>query len=175
MRGDTTSIAGIEIPSSDPLSLAIVIVHILVGIVCVAAGAVAMVSPKRPGRHPTLGNIYFWSLAAVFATATALSIMLWAENYHLSILGTLAFASALAGRRARRRLWPTWAQWHITGMGLSYVLLLTAFYVDNGKQLPVWKDLPHWTYWTLPSLVGVPIIIWTLLRHPLSRRASAVE
>ena len=26
-------------------------------------------------------------------------------------------------------------------MGLSYILLLTAFYVDNGKSLPLWKDL----------------------------------
>ena len=30
---------------------------------------------------------------------------------------------------------------HITGMGTSYVLLLTAFYVDNGKNLPLWRDL----------------------------------
>jgi hypothetical protein len=33
-------------------------------------------------------------------------------------------------------------------------LLLIAFYVDNGKQLPVWKDLPHVTYWLLPLLSG---------------------
>jgi len=31
----------------------------------------------------------------------------------------------------------------MTGMSLSYVLMLIAFYVDNGKQLPIWKDLPH--------------------------------
>jgi hypothetical protein len=30
-------------------------------------------------------------------------------------------------------------------MSLSYVVMLIAFYVDNGKQLPVWKDLPHFT------------------------------
>jgi hypothetical protein len=28
-------------------------------------------------------------------------------------------------------------------MGLSYILMLIAFYVDNGKQLPLWKDQPH--------------------------------
>jgi hypothetical protein len=35
----------------------------------------------------------------------------------------------------------------MSGMSLSYVLMLIAFYVDNGKQLPIWKDLPHVTYW----------------------------
>ncbi len=58
---------------------------------------------------------------------------------------------------------------HITGMGLSYILLLTAFYVDNGKSLPLWKDLPPITYWLLPAAVGLPLII-----HALSRR-SAVD
>ena len=57
----------------------------------------------------------------------------------------------------------------IAGMGLSYVLLLIAFYVDNGKQLPLWKDLPHFTYWLLPLAAGVPLIIRALLRHPLAR------
>jgi hypothetical protein len=36
-------------------------------------------------------------------------------------------------------------------MGLSYVLMLIAFYVDNGKQLPIWKDLPHFGYCLLLS------------------------
>ncbi len=33
--------------------------------------------------------------------------------------------------------------------------MLTAFYVDNGKSLPLWQDLPATlTYWLLPSAVG---------------------
>jgi len=51
-------------------------------------------------------------------------------------------------------------------MGASYVLLLIAFYVDNGKQLPVWK-IPHFTYWLVPAIIGGPLIIRTLLYHPL--------
>ena len=54
-------------------------------------------------------------------------------------------------------------------MGLSYVLMLIAFYVDNGKQLPLWKDLPDFTYWLLPLAVGAPLIVSALLRHPLAR------
>ena len=54
-------------------------------------------------------------------------------------------------------------------MGLSYVLMLIAFYVDNGKQLPLWKDLPDFTYWLVPLAVGLPLIARALLRHPLAR------
>jgi hypothetical protein len=49
-------------------------------------------------------------------------------------------------------------------MGLSYILMLTAFYVDNGKNLPVWRDLPHIAYWVLPGAVGVPLIVSALNR-----------
>jgi hypothetical protein len=57
---------------------------------------------------------------------------------------------------------------HITGMGTSYVLLLTAFYVDNGKSLPIWRDLPPLAYWLVPAGVGIPLIVRALLWHPLA-------
>jgi peptidoglycan/LPS O-acetylase OafA/YrhL len=146
---ETTVVAGIPIPSTSPIFLTVVGLHVLVGLVCVVAGAIAMLSPKRSGRHPTFGTIY--------------------EDYHLFILGVLALASASFGRAARRRRWTGWVRLHITGMGLSYILLLTAFYVDNGKSLPLWKELPPIAYWLLPAVVGLPLIIHALFRHPLVR------
>jgi hypothetical protein len=107
---------------------------------------------------------------AVFVSTTGLSVVRWAEDYHLFILGLLALASASLGRTARRRRWVGWLRLHISGMGLSYILLLTAFYVDNGKSLPIWKGLPPIWYWLLPAVVGLPFIIHALLRHPLVRR-----
>jgi hypothetical protein len=50
-------------------------------------------------------------------------------------------------------------------MSASYILLLTAFYVDNGKHLPVWQRLPHVAYWLLPSAVGLPLVARALARH----------
>ena len=167
---DTTVVLGIPIPSTSPIFLSVVALHVLVGLVCVVAGAIAMLSPKRSGRHPTFGTIYYWSLVAVFASATGLSVVRWAENYHLFILGLLAFIAASLGRAARRQRWHRWVRVHITGMGLSYVLLLTAFYVDNGKSLPLWKELPPISYWLLPAAIGIPLIINALLRHPLARQ-----
>jgi uncharacterized membrane protein len=170
MTDESTVILGIEIPSTDPVFLAVVVgIHIPLGIACVVVGAVAMLSEKRRGRHSTFGRIYYWCLLALFASATFLSVMRWADNYHLFTLGALSFGSAWFGRKALRERCRYWARLHITGMGLSYILMLIAFYVDNGKQLPLWKDLPHLTYLLLPLVVGLPLIVRALLRHPLAR------
>ena len=166
---ERTVVLGIEVPSTDPMFLTIVAMHVAVGLICVVVGAIAMLSSKGPGRHPLMGTIYYWCLAAVFVSSTALSIMRWVEDYHLFVLGVLSFAAASLGRTARRGRWPEWVSIHITAMGLSYVLLLTAFYVDNGRNLPLWCQLPQWAFWVLPSAIGVPIIVYALLRHPLAR------
>jgi hypothetical protein len=169
MNGEPIIVAGIEVPSDAPLFLSVLGVHILVGLICVITGCVAMLSAKGPGRHPQFGTYYYWSLTLVFVTMAALSAMRWAENYHLFVLGVLSFIAASIGRTARRRLWRNWARLHIGSLGLSYVFLLTAFYVDNGPNLPLWNKLPPVAFWTLPAAIGVPIIVWALLRHPLVR------
>jgi hypothetical protein len=165
-----TNVAGIEIPSTDPIFLALVGVHIALGLGCTVTGAIAMLTQKRAGRHPRFGTIYFWCLTGVFLTATGLAAGRWAEDHHLFILGALSFVAAYLGRQARRQRWRNWARLHIAGMGTSYVLLLTAFYVDNGKQLPIWKDLPHIAYWLLPIGIGIPLIVGALLWHPVARQ-----
>lgn len=168
---ETTIVAGIEVPSTDPVFLTVVFgVHIPLGLACVGIGAMAMLSEKRRGRHSRFGTIYFWCLLALFASATMLSLVRWDENYHLFVLGAMSFARAWTGRSALRQRWRHWARLHITGMGLSYVLMLIAFYVDNGKQLPLWKELPHFMYWLLPAAIGIPLIVRALLWHPLVRQ-----
>ena len=166
MGDGTTNLAGIAIPSTDPVFLTVVGVHILLGLACTVTGAIAMLSQKRAGRHPRYGTIYFWCLAGVFLTAAGLAAVRWAEDYHLFILGVLSLAGAYFGREARRHRWRHWARLHVTGMGASYVLLLIAFYVDNGKNLPLWKELPPIAYWLLPAAIGIPLIVRALLWHP---------
>jgi hypothetical protein len=164
---ESTIVAGIEVPSTDPVFLALVFaVHIPLGIATVAIGAIAMLSRKRRGRHSKFGTIYFWCLLALFTSATLLSLMRWAEN--LCILGALSFVCAWMGRAALRGRWPYWVRLHIAGMGMSYVPMLVAFYVDNGKQLPLWKDLPHFMDWLIPMAVGIPLIVRALLWPPLA-------
>jgi hypothetical protein len=95
----------------------------------------------------------------------------WNDDYHLFVLGALAFASALFGRSAMKRHWSGWVRLHISGMGASYIFLLTAFYVNNGKNLPGWRELPVVAYWILPAAIGIPIIAWVMLRHTLARQS----
>ena len=76
---------------------------------------------------------------------------------------------AAIGRTARRKLWPSWLRIHMIEMGTSYILMITAFYVDNGPNLPLWRELPPLAFWILPTLIGAPILINALLHHPLAR------
>ena len=83
---------------------------------------------------------------------------------HLFAIAAIAFGLGLYGYQARRGHRPGWPRHHGIGMGGSYIALLTGFYVDNGRFLPLWNHLPHWIYWLLPSLVGVPFI-WRALHR----------
>jgi hypothetical protein len=161
-------VAGLIPPGSTGFHL-LLAVHIAAALTCVVTGAAAALSPKRPGRHPRLGTLYYRSLTVVVASAAWLAALRWPQDAYLLVLGSLSFAAATLGRTARRRRW-RWQRWrwvglHLTGMGTSYVLLLTAFYVDNGKHLPVWQRLPHLAYWLLPSAVGLPLVARALARY----------
>jgi hypothetical protein len=169
LQSPITIAFGLPIPSTDPLFLTIVGVHVLFGLVAVTSGALAMMSRKGRGRHANSGTIYFWSISGVFATMSVLSLMRWAENWHLLIVGAIAFASAWFGRAAARRRLGRWPQVHLLGMAGSYIGLLTGFYVDNGKNLPLWRELPNLAFWLLPSAVGVPLALYVLWRHPVIR------
>ena len=94
-----TTVAGIEIPSTSPIFLAGVAFHVAVGLCAVIAGIIAMLSGIAPGHHPTFGTIYYWSLSAVVVSATALAVVRWADDYHLFVLGVLAFTAATLGAR----------------------------------------------------------------------------
>jgi hypothetical protein len=173
MPDETTIVLGIPVPSTDPVFLTLVGFHVVLGITCVISGAIAMLSYKRAGRHPAYGTIYFWSLAALVTSATLLAMMRWAEDYHLFVLGSLSLTTAIIGRRARRKRWQGWVTFHIVGMSMSYIVMLTAFYVDNGPSLPLWQELPAIALWLLPSAIGMPLMAYALLRYSRALRAKA--
>jgi len=173
---DLADLAARLVPGADHLSVpfaTMLLVHVPAGMTSVVTGAIAAASPKRPGRHPRFGIVYLWALGVVFVSATGMAALRWTEDRHLFVLGTVAFCLASLGYAARRVRWQGWKRVHISGMGLSYVVLLTAFYVDNGPHLPVWDRLPAVAYWALPSLVGLPLLARALRRH--ARRPGLAE
>src|SRR4030095_5912479 len=101
--------AGLIPPGSTTFDL-LLAVHIAAALTCVVTGAIAALSPKRPGRHPRLGTLYHRSLCVVVASAAWLAALRWPQDAYLLALGTLSFAAATLGRTARRRRW-SWRRW----------------------------------------------------------------
>jgi carbon starvation protein CstA len=167
--GNSIDIAGIIIPDNSPLFLSFIGIHVAAALLCVISGIMAMVTNKANKRHPVYGTFYFQSLLIVFLTSILVSIIRWPLDNHLLVLGTFSFLLAFAGRLVQQSTWKNRVRWHLAGMSGSYIILLTVFYVDNGKNLPLWKLLPEITYWALPALVGIPIATYALLHHPLTK------
>jgi hypothetical protein len=162
-------ILGLPIPNAGHVFTIALAVHIICGLIAVLAGALAATAKKRAGRHPRAGRIYLLGVAGIFATATIMAAIRWNEDAHLFAIAVVAFSLGLYGYQARRRHRPGWPPHHAIGMGGSYIALLTGFYVDNGPFLPLWKSLPHITYWLLPSIIGIPLV-WSALHR--FRRAT---
>jgi hypothetical protein len=164
-------ILGDQVGSTALVFLAFLAIHVIAGLTAVASGATAALARKGSTRHVRAGRVYYRAISVVFATAAALSIMRWRQDYYLFIIGAVAFTAAAIGVQHRRRHRPG-DTGHITGMGLSYVVMLTAFYVDNGPHLPLWDRLPVLTFWLLPAAIGTPVIARAVTR---ARRAHAAK
>jgi hypothetical protein len=156
-------ILGDQVGSTTPVFLAVLAIHVAAGLVAVITGATAALTRKGSPRHIRAGRWYYRAVTAVFATAAALAAMRWTQDWHLFILGAVAFTAATAGYLHRRRHRPG-DTGHIAGMGIAYTAMLTAFYVDNGPHLPLWDRLPSLAFWLLPSAIAAPLIARAIIR-----------
>lgn len=86
MNTEFTTIGGLVVPSASPVFLGLVATHVLVALAASTSGPVAMLSSKRRGRHSRAGTVYYWCLIATFDSATALSLVRWAEDYPPTIV-----------------------------------------------------------------------------------------
>ena len=157
-----------------PLSFFLpLVVHALAALTTGVTGVITFSRPKRSVRHPTWGVRYLWAYTVVFLTAIILSVQHLPTDAYLVVLATLGYGFALSGYAARRfRQEPIvrrvvgkqWVIAHIVGMIGSYVVLWTAFYVDNAHLIPGLKELPTLTFWVLPSLIALPFLVVSLSR-----------
>lgn len=173
-----------------PLSFFLpLVVHALAGLTTGVTGVLAFRASKRRGRHHRWGKSYLWAYTTVFLTATILSVQRWSADAYLFALATIGYGLALAGYGARRfRQEPflvrlsgkQWVVAHIIGVIGSYVVLWTAFYVDNAHLIPGLKQLPMLTCWVLPTVIALPFLVISISRYAsktamTTRRESALK
>ncbi len=163
-------------PRIDGLPLAFfvpLVAHALAGLTTGITGVVAFSVPKGPARHHRWGKRYLWAYTVVFLTATLLSIQRWSADAYLFVLAVFGYSLALAGYSARRFRQSPWLRrtlrdyWviaHLTGMIGSYVVLWTAFFVDNAHLFPGINRLSALTFWVLPTLVAFPFLVRSIKR-----------
>jgi uncharacterized membrane protein len=144
-----------------PVDKLLVLVHVPAGVIATLVGAGAMLAPKGGAAHRGFGRAYLRSLVLVTVTGVGLVATRGPGFIHLAAVGIAAAALGVLGYGARRR---ASASTHIACMGASYIAMLTAFYVDNGPKLPVWRGLPALSFWFLPTLVGAPLV-WRAIRR----------
>jgi hypothetical protein len=169
-----------------PLSFFLpLVVHALAGLTTGVTGVLAFRAPKRWGRHHQWGKSYLWAYTVVFLTATILSVQRMPADAYLLVLATLGYGLALSGYAARRfrqepiirrMLGKQWVVVHIFGVIGSYVVLWTAFYVDNAHLIPGLKQLPTLTFWVLPTLIALPFLVVSLSRFaPRAARHAQLD
>lgn len=157
-----------------PLSFFLpLVVHALAALTTGVTGVITFSRPKRRGYHPKWGGRYLWAYTVVFFTAIILSVQHWPTDAYLVVLAVLGYGFATVGYAARRFrqqplvlrvLGKQWISTHIIGMIGSYIVLWTAFYVDNAHLIPGLKQLPTLTFWVLPTMIALPFLVVSLLR-----------
>jgi hypothetical protein len=157
------------------------VVHALAGLTTGVTGIVTFSVPKVPARHHRWGKRYLWAYTVVFLTATILSVQHWPADAYLFGLALLGYSLALGGYSARRFRQKPWlrhllGEWwviaHLSGMIASYVVLWTAFYVDNAHLIPGLNQLPTLTFWVAPTLIAVPFLVLSITRFAPKTAAS---
>lgn len=169
MADNETILFGIPVPSTDKVFLAFIVAHIILGLTCVLAGLFAILANKTSKIHAHAGKIYFLGYTVLFITIIITSITRWPDNIHLMTIGIVGYFFAFAGRHMAHNHPKNWTRSHTLLMGLSYTFLLAGFYVDNGRHLPFWNQFSRGQLFVFPFVIGVPIIIYTLVRHPLNK------
>ena len=136
--------------------------HVATGIIAWIAGAVALWTNLPGQRSRGALAAFHWSVLAVAVTASALVANQPAQLWWLWLLAILSYGLALLGFLAPRDRSLGWLRLGIHGQGGACIALVTATFVVSVD------GLTRIAAWSLPTLVGVPLLeLWY-------RRAAAL-
>jgi hypothetical protein len=137
----------------------VLVLHILAGTAGLVLGPLAMLAPKRRGRHTRVGTLYFVAMNGVCFSAAVLAVSDWARIWWFLPIAVFSYFWAALGFWAVKRRPLGWLALHVIGQGGSYIALTTALLVVN-----VGADVP--LAWALPTLIGSPLIGRVVARLP---------
>jgi hypothetical protein len=151
----------------------LLILHIVAGTICLFTGAIAFSVRKRRGSHTGFGEVYHASCVVIFGTAVIMAILHWEESAALFFVAIFAYTFAFVGYMARKRRWKNWVSLHISGMLGSYIAIITAVLITNGSDIPLLRELPMWSLWILPTIIGTPIALYVQHRFRRPKKPKA--
>src|SRR3954465_12352615 len=79
------------------LHTAFLAIHIAAGSTGLILGPVAMLAPKRRGRHTRAGTVYHWNMLVVCLSAVGLAIVAWSRAWWFVPIAAFSYANALLG------------------------------------------------------------------------------
>ena len=129
--------------------------HVLAGVVGLAAGPLAACARKSRGLHTVAGWTY-QSCVAVLCASTLLLVAADATLWPFVLLAVPTWAAAVAGVVVRRRRRPGWVAVHVQLLLGSYVSFVTAFCVQTIGGLASWL-VPVAVGSTVVSLVAAKV------------------
>jgi len=145
-------------------------VHISAGAVGLVLGPIAMRASKRPGVHTRTGEAYHWVMLVICLSAALLALLDWTRLWWFLPIGVGSYAFALFGYVSAKLRWKGWLRAHITGQGGSYIAMTTALLVVNWETLTGSRGIYSPWAWSLPTVVGSPIIAWVRYQVGVGKR-----
>jgi hypothetical protein len=154
----------------------IIVAHASVGVAVLLLGLIALTARKRRGRHTRAGTVYFWIMLPLLVSGLVIGARHpGISPFEAAVIPTgvpLLLGYWAVRRRPRRFLGQPWLTWHISGMGGSFIGVVTA----GGFQTvyPLLPDNPVMMtlMFALPSAVGSALIARTIARRTAPARAS---
>jgi hypothetical protein len=157
----------------------IIVAHATVGVAVLLLGLVALTARKRRGRHTRAGTIY----VSIMLPLLVSGVVIGARHPGISPFeaaviptgGPLLLGYWAVRRRPRRFLGQPWLTWHISGMGGSFIGVVTA-----GSFQVVYPLLPDnpvmmTLMFAVPSVVGTVLISRTIARRTAPPTATAAS
>jgi hypothetical protein len=159
--------------------MVVIVAHATAGVAVLLLGLVALTARKRRGRHTRAGTIYVWIMLPMLVGGIAIGARHpGISPFEAAVIptgGPLLLGYWAVRRRPRRFLGQPWLTWHISGMGGSFIGVVTA----GGFQVfyPLLPD--NTTMMTLmfavPAVVGTVLISRTIARRTAPPRSTATS